>query len=1104
MNQIFRVSMSFAIVLVAYWAYALVVVPAISPTADSEDRKEVSIGFIMGAEERAELQAKELSALFPPGSWELVDKPKVLESDQAKLLVGDYTTKPDGRVLLKPCTIIFFPKKELLDAPLAEREAIIMEAPEGALLQFDEEFDLSRAKIGHPIGGTVTGPVTIRSQGKLDDPNDDLRISTRDVQLTEQWVTTDAAVRFQYGKHSGSGRRMRMKLEQDNEDAAGKRKPGQAPRIKGMRSFLLRKVDYLRMLLPDEEKKKTEGEEPKVAQTANEKDEPKLIPVEVGCTGEFRFDVAERRAAFKDEVVVSRFRTDGPADQLLCDELVIHFAERKNKKPADAQKASKNQKDKELDNITPSWLEARGIKRPAEIRSTVEKVEAFARELQYYLTDRRIVLQDAANKEPVRLNQADNTFVAKYIEYRPEKGSIGQLVADGPGVTTARLDEKTQQRFTATWQKELRLRPHEKNQVISLTGGATLDYGPVGNLSATSIHFFLIEKPKEEGNTTSNVKSDKISTNLQPDRMQADGDVKIESKQISGEVDQFQVWFEVDESKPSGYNASLIQPPGRTNTPPPPVSNNAYPRHTQPLGGQPPQGQPLGNYPPGMATPIGPQAASPGMGMAGTPYPVTSPPGMEPITFPGATAPAEVPQKEEPKQHFHVKGRLLQAHVLLRDTITPQGKKKRETEVTKLTILDNVELTETETDKPGVEPIIAKGDRVQVQDATLPTTSISMFGRPAEFVGRGLGLAGANINLNRGSNRLWVNGPGTMRLPPMEKDLQGRPNKQPESAIITWQQEMDFDGRTITFLDQVIAETKNQKLYTEQLSATLTKKIDFAKADQAISDTTMPGESGRPELLLLTCHGGVKLNSSMYDDLGRLESIEAAEANSLKVDNSTGEVYAEGPGWVQTVRRGGAKGLQQFGPGGMTSARPQPVYGAAPNQAGFPAPTSEKLTYIKIRFLGNVDGKIDERLMAFNEQVHGVVGQVLDWQQTLPVDNADALGDDGATFRCRRLELVQMSSPTGGDPNVEMEATGNVTIEGKQFTARGHRASYSRQKELLILEGDGRTEAELYRQKQIGGALEKFSAKKIMYWPETKACTTSGTQSLNLQMDSPR
>ena len=45
-------------------------------------------------------------------------------------------------------------------------------------------------------------------------------------------------------------------------------------------------------------------------------------------------------------------------------------------------------------------------------------------------------------------------------------------------------------------------------------------------------------------------------------------------------------------------------------------------------------------------------------------------------------------------------------------------------------------------------------------------------------------------------------------------------------------------GITYAPMEQVIAETKNQKLYTEQRSAMITRKSDFAKSEKAMSATT--------------------------------------------------------------------------------------------------------------------------------------------------------------------------------------------------------------------------------------------------------------------------
>ena len=117
-------------------------------------------------------------------------------------------------------------------------------------------------------------------------------------------------------------------------------------------------------------------------------------------------------------------------------------------------------------------------------------------------------------------------------------------------------------------------------------------------MSAGEIHFFLIESPNG---------GKKDGPDLQPDRMRADGNVRLNSPQVNGAVDQLEVWFVRDENAPGGYR----------------------PRIESSGGAAAPAGAPL--------VPIEPAAAPNGKG----------------VEQPAALQP--------PKQHFQLTGRLLQA-----------------------------------------------------------------------------------------------------------------------------------------------------------------------------------------------------------------------------------------------------------------------------------------------------------------------------------------------------------------------------------------------------------------------------------------------------------
>src|SRR5690606_6740437 len=91
-------------------------------------------------------------------------------------------------------------------------EAVILQAPEGAILKFDREIDLRRGDVGQVESGLLLGKVTIRSDQKLPGPADDLAISTFDVSLSNDAIQTPHTVQFRWGPNHGSGRGMQIDL----------------------------------------------------------------------------------------------------------------------------------------------------------------------------------------------------------------------------------------------------------------------------------------------------------------------------------------------------------------------------------------------------------------------------------------------------------------------------------------------------------------------------------------------------------------------------------------------------------------------------------------------------------------------------------------------------------------------------------------------------------------------------------------------------------------------------------------------------------------------------------------------------------------------------
>jgi hypothetical protein len=193
------------------------------------------------------------------------------------------------------------------------------------------------------------------------------------------------------------------------------------------------------------------------------------------------------------------------------------------------------------------------------------------------------------------------------------------------------------------------------------------------------------------------------------------------------------------------------------------------------------------------------------------------------------------------------------------------------------------------------------------------------------------------------------------------------------------------------------------------------------------------------------------------------------------------------------------------GPGRMTTVRPKLLpKGVAGKMANAPKPPGEadedRLRYLNVGFQGSLSGNFRDREMTFRDQVRTIYGPVDSWESTLDPDDPEGPGPDEILMDCNRLKVAEMPVPLEDHRAVELEAEGNVLVEGRSrtFTARAHRVSYDDAKQLLILEGKGWTDATLYLQEHTGTPPSTIPARKILYWISTGQFQLIGPRSLNL------
>jgi len=1037
-RRIKRVAASFAGVVLFYCAYDLLAVPLIEPTTTLRTADHASSEDVKYASEAVSRQREELKAWFAPGDWELTS-PIALQSPKGMLLLKAYTTLPDGKVEIKPCTLVFLPQGQFADEAERRRRAIVLQAPE-AVLKFDSPFDLKSGKVGKLIGGQLVGSIAIRSDQREPGPHDDLWMATRDVQLDGDRMTTRNPVEFRLGKSAGRGRNLAITLAPAEAEAAQR---GLA--FGGMRSLELGDSVWMRIqpgqtdLFPGPTLANNNPIAPVAAAgVLGSPRSQQQLPLEVECAGAFRFDMEKYEARFEQNVVVSRVNVNGPSDQLTCELLSLFF---------------------ETVATTPAAAAASGAKTASEAKAAADKKSGFPK-----LELARIV----ATGHPVIIRSPSRGAQARgqRLEYnvKAQDGSLtgpGALQGIAPGGNAIGRAGATSsggpRPIDASWTDELRFGPYEGKQVLSIKGDADVRLTGAGRIQAGAIYLWLIEQADPTHPSGAGAGADRkrlVPAKLlackyekkdspqvpgtpatQPARPKPPQLVRIESPELNGEVGELRAWFDY------AAEASFVRTNGRPGLAVQPSALGLVPHDPTPRG----------------SSPAAPQGTDADVWLGATHPPGSAPPS-------GGTAASDVADRAVPPQRqYRIQGDLVQMQVVVRG---------RTADVTEVDIDGNVRFNETQTAQPAEGPFRIAGSHVHVtqpRPQEIIATVTGQPGQPAHVEARGMTIDAGAITVDRAQNHAWVKGPGAMTFQ-VDRDMEGKPLARPQQVKLTWKGSMDFDGQRAKFERDVVASGEEQRLNTATLVATFSQFVRFGEG----------GQETRPEIERIECLGGVFLERRTRDKVGQLASIERLQTQDLTIQQRSGEMTAHGPGWLNSVRVDKGEGL----PGSRGLAG-----GAAALRPRRPAGEAEGLVFLGVHFQGDVVGNRQTRVMEVQRQVRTVVGPVADWEGRLDPDDFDSRRDRGVLMESDRLQVAQIPRGAGLEPTYVLEATGNTTVDGNydgaNYWANAARLTYEDAKDLLVLEGDGLGPAQLFRQAVVGGDRPQIDAGRILFHPKT-------------------
>ena len=325
LRRISGTAISLLIVAIAYTGYALLIVPWIEPAATASNDVENRDSWLPMTPRRRQ----ELAKLFPPGSWQL-DSPTIIESSYGTLIFKQ-NTRTDQTLKIKPCTLLVYAQQADNPQEKNNRRVYVLDAPEGAVLEHEGNFDLNQTQGGRIVGGRLLGQVSIDSVATSPEANDSVHISTRNIQIDRQRIWTPHEVDFRIGPHHGSGRDLVITLARVNNPERTDQRPDLFNTIDSME---LIQVDGVHLTLSRSLVDRSAQTSPV---TTTSQTVPNLtpktdgkIPVEIRCQGPLRIDLRKQVASLEKHVDVLVYNSPDSVDQLTCQQLDLHFKPRRS------------------------------------------------------------------------------------------------------------------------------------------------------------------------------------------------------------------------------------------------------------------------------------------------------------------------------------------------------------------------------------------------------------------------------------------------------------------------------------------------------------------------------------------------------------------------------------------------------------------------------------------------------------------------------------------------------------------------------------------------------------------------------------------------------
>lgn len=530
-TRLTHAAIAFAVTAALYQAYVLAVAPFVEPAWRIEQAAAgVESQEVVTSDQALHRYRDQLAAYFPADHWCFAEPPKALDNGQALIIFSGDEKSANGQMTIPRCAVIFFPTARQATAP-PPRDAIILESTKGAILQMEAgSGGIGFGKVQH---GTLEGAVTIRSDMREPGPQDDLLITTQQLNINEDGIHTLNTVDMRLGPHQGFGRELEIRFMK-TEGSSGLGIGG----IYGKFEELTLKHDVAVKVAPGKLSFFGEPSQQMAAGAAA----PPAPPIHIQSVGPFRVDFAAEVATFTDQVQVRQTYPDGKRDEMQANDLKLFFTRTSTWNSGDDDVAPTGAGAESM-AFEPASIEALGA--PVVLTAQSHDAAAQGERLWIELGPQRLTLEGG---EEVVLKHQGAEIHAPMVQYQlPPKGSgqsVGAMAARGGAGWMRAIVDPAQpgQVLDVRWTDAMNLIRRDGRPVLVLDGRPRVGMAGMGTLWADQLQVFLREtqRPATAGSSAGNL----LAGSVVPELITADGRVAIESPRLTGKVNKLEVKFD--------------------------------------------------------------------------------------------------------------------------------------------------------------------------------------------------------------------------------------------------------------------------------------------------------------------------------------------------------------------------------------------------------------------------------------------------------------------------------------------------------------------------------------------------------------------------------